>query len=199
MERSHQLTNDVEVNELENGAGLLVGRHLALVVPGVGHGRVPDPEDVALRPGGVEGLDPGVLDVGEVVQGQQLGDRVEVAQPGDLEKKGTRSVSRFAFTFFSGAESIENIRVSFCGGRCPQIGLKFSSRRLRKDISPPFPWPLSALEYSIAFLRRKWKCYTKILRISFPIATFTPLSIEWSSAFPRGNSLEKGWLKPTFL
>ena len=99
MERSHQLTNDVEVNELENGAGLLVGRHLALVVPGVGHGRVPDPEDVALRPGGVEGLDPGVLDVGEVVQGQQLGDRVEVAQPGDLEKKGTRSVSRFAFTF----------------------------------------------------------------------------------------------------
>ena len=77
------LTNYVKFDDFVNGDG---PSHLTLVEACVWHLGMPDPQHVLLGTGSVQGREPGVLDIGEVVQTQDLRDGVAVTQPWYLKK-----------------------------------------------------------------------------------------------------------------
>ena len=73
-----QLTDYVNFDDFVDGDRAC---HLALVEPCVRGPGVPDPEYILFSPWSVQGREPGVLDVREVVQAKHLGYRITVSKP----------------------------------------------------------------------------------------------------------------------
>ena len=77
-------TDNFQLDDLEDGDR---SGDLALVEPSVRDPGVPDPQDVLVGAWRVQGWEPRVLDVGEVVEAQDHRDRIAVSEPRHLERK----------------------------------------------------------------------------------------------------------------
>ena len=77
-------TDNFQLDDLEDGDR---SGDLALVEPRVRDPGVPDPQDVLVGAWRVQGWEPRVLDVGEVVEAQDHRDRIAVSEPRHLEHK----------------------------------------------------------------------------------------------------------------